>query len=57
VGLAVHSHLWCCTRCEFVAFLTVRKSDSVVERGSAAPQTGWQGVRRRIAGLLRPERR
>ena len=59
VGMAVHSHLWTCTRCEFVGLLNVR----TVDRGHAGAaahraarwdaQAPWLHLRERFAGLFR----
>ncbi|NUU07868.1 hypothetical protein [Leifsonia sp. C5G2] len=52
VGLAVHSHLWCCSRCDFVGFLRVQQAprdSEQVDDGRPAPR--WW-ARWRIARLL-----
>ena len=42
VGLAVHSHLWSCTRCEFVGLLRLQRVDDGDDSGEQKQPASWR---------------
>jgi ribosomal protein S27AE len=57
VGLAVHSHLRICTRCDFVAFLPIASAVTEVEAGEPPQPQERRRPRGGLAGLIRFGRR
>lgn len=52
VGLAVHSHLWSCSRCDFVALLSAQKGDGDFGADGGSPPTPGRRARGRVERLL-----
>ena len=44
VGLAVHSHLWICTRCEFFQLLRLQGPESDRDAGEPARLDTFRGI-------------
>lgn len=56
VGLAVHSHISCCTRCDFAELLSMASERVEVDRSDAAPLPFWRRMRAGVVRAIRPGR-